>query len=401
VDGASEDVAGDGGGAATGPLADAVRALLHDSGPGDPPPGAVLAVRSPAGTETAAGGCAQVFDEVGPLRQPVPMHLDARIDLGSVSKIVGTTTALMTLVDRGELRLDLRLDAVLPELRGRPASSATIADLLSHRAGLWEWWPLYLTASDAAAALDQASALPLRYAPGSGRHYSDLGFQLLGAVVARRSGTDLPAAVAALALRPWGLGHTRYAVPVAGGPVAATSHGDRIEREMVATGRPYPVTADAATFHRWRTRVLVGEVNDGNAFHAYGGAAGHAGLFSTVGDLLDYGQILLDSLNGSGPVGAATLRLFLQPGPDPAQALGFRIWSRPTSEAAGTAWGHTGFPGVGLAVFPAVRAVVVLSTNRLHVPGTPRATEDMFTAALAAAQAHLCPTARTNQGKSR
>jgi serine-type D-Ala-D-Ala carboxypeptidase len=383
-----------------GPLADAVSALMRADGVGEPPPGVVLAVRSPAGDQVEAEGWAQTFDEHGPLPTKVPMKLDTRIDLASVTKIVATTTSVMALVDGGELRLDVRLDALLPWMQGRPAAAATIGELLGHRAGLWEWWPLYLRSAEAESALEQASSLPLRYEPGRARHYSDLGFQLLGAVVARVAGTELTEAVDALVLRPFGLDHTRYAAPVAGRRAVATSLGDRIEREMVASGRPYPVTGDVDAFAGWRTRVLVGEVNDGNAFHAYGGRAGHAGLFSTVPDLLRCGEILLDCLDGSGPISAATLQRFLTPGPDPAQALGFRSWDVETAGTSIHALGHTGFPGVGLAIVPERRAVVVLSTNRLHVPGASRATEEMFLAALVAAGAHLCPTTATATEKT-
>jgi serine-type D-Ala-D-Ala carboxypeptidase len=387
-------------GSEASPLADAVGALLRRGGVAEPPPGVVLAVRSPAGDQVEAEGWAQAFDEHGPLPTKIPMEFDTRIDLASVTKIVATTTSVMALVDGGELRLDARLDALLPWMQGRPAAAATIAELLGHRAGLWEWWPLYLRAADPESALEQASSLPLRYEPGRARHYSDLGFQLLGAVVARVAGTGLTEAVDALVLAPFGLGHTRYAAPSAGRPAVARSLGGRIEREMVASGRPYPVTGDVDAFAGWRTRVLVGEVNDGNAFHAYGGRAGHAGLFSTVPDLLRFGEVLLDCLDGSGPISAATLQRFLTPGPDPAQALGFRSWDVDAGGTSIKALGHTGFAGVGVAILPEARAVVALSTNRLHVLGASRATEEMFLAALVAAGAHLCPSAGTATDKT-
>ena len=83
--------------------------------------------------------------------------------------------------------------------------------------------------------------------------------------------------------------------------VVATSPGDGYERRMVDTGSPYPVTVDSRDFDGWRTRTLVGEANDGNCWHAFGGVAGHAGLFTTVPDLLRFGRALLASLAGRGP----------------------------------------------------------------------------------------------------
>lgn len=369
------------------PLTGAVH-RLRSPGPTVPPPGACLAVATDDGRTEVCAGAAVLFDDAGPLDSPVPLTTGTAVDLGSVSKVLGTTSALMALVDDGALRLDDRVGDLLAAAAGTAVAAATVADLLEHRAGLWEWWPLYLTARSPAEALAELLALPLRYPPEAGRRYSDLGFMLLGAVVAAVAGRPLEEAVARLVLEPYGLTATRYATPAPGRAVAASSRGDRIEREMVATGRPYPVTGDVDGFSGWRTRVLVGEVNDGNAFHAWGGVSGHAGLFSTVDDLLRAGRTWLAALGGRGPVGAATVARFLSPGRDPGQALGFRRWSSAVEGCRVDVFGHTGFPGIAVGIVPAHDATVVLATNRLHVDGPPRPTEDMWLEALAAA--HLC-----------
>jgi CubicO group peptidase (beta-lactamase class C family) len=278
---------------------------------------------------------------------------------------------------------------LVPGAAGTAVAGASVSELLEHRSGLWEWWPLYLSARTPADALAAALALPLRYQPGSGRHYSDLGFMLLGAVVAAVTAQPLDEAVDRLVAQPYGLGATRYAGPAPGRAVAASSRGDRIEREMVLTGQPYPVTGNADGFPGWRDRVLVGEVNDGNAFHAWHGVSGHAGLFSTVEDLLGAGRAWLSALAGSGPVGPATAARFVRPGDDPGQALGFRRWRSAVQGCSVDVFGHTGFPGVAVGIVPAHDASVVLATNRLHVEGPPRPTEEMWLEALAAAHSSL------------
>jgi CubicO group peptidase (beta-lactamase class C family) len=317
------------------------------------PPGALVAV-SPADRSVSYGVAG--FAVAGVSR----MSVDVRTDAASMTKVLGTTAALMTLVDSGAVSLD-------PHVRR----------LLEHRAGLWEWWPLYLTARGP-AALALLRKLPLRYPAGEGRHYSDLGMMLLGELVCRAFGSPLPEAVQRLALDPFGLTETGFISPVRGGPVAASSQGDGIERAMVETGVPYPVGGDAAAFAGWRTHRLVGEVNDGNAFHAFGGASGHAGLFTTAGDLLRFGRGVLDSLAGSGPISAPVAREFLTPGLDPVQALGFRCWP----SALGPVFGHGGFTGVAFGIIPARNAVVAMITNRLHAPLAPAPTEDLWTIAL-------------------
>ena len=361
------------------------------------PPGACLAVSCRGRIEFAARGVAQAFDDAGPLAEPEPVTPRTRADIGSVTKILATTAALMALVDAGELTLERRLLELLPWTAATPCADATVAQLLAHRAGLWEWWPLYLSvpAADPDAALRAAAALPLRYAPEHGRHYSDLGFMLLGAVVvavAGRAGATIADVASELVLGPLGLTSTAYGRAARGAPVMASSNGDQIERRMIATGEPYPVDVDGDRFTGWREHVLVGEVNDGNAFHAFGGAAGHAGLFSTAEDLLRFGDSLLDALRGDAgdddarPLAQAdVVRRFLTAGADPGQGLGLRRWLLDDGDVA---WGHTGFPGVAVAILPALGASVALVTNRLHVRGTPSATEPIWERALRAARDH-------------
>lgn len=360
-----------------GPLVTAVADLLGASPHGSTaPPGALIAVTQDDRVRYAAGGLAR-HGTAGP---PVEMGWATRTDAGSVSKIVGTTAALMALVDAGEVGLDAPVARHLPELDRH----GTVRDLLEHRAGLWEWWPLYLQGARGDDAVSLAARLPLRYRPGEGRHYSDLGFILLGALVARVGG-GLAATVDELVLRPLGLTETRYATPAPGGPVAASSNGDTVEQNMISSGVPYPVDGAVTDFDGWRDHVLVGEVNDGNAFHGFDGVAGHAGLFTTAADLLRFATGLLGCLGGDGPIRRDAVVGFLTAGADPHQALGWRIWDLPS----GPAIGHTGFPGIAFAILPEHRAAVAMITNRLHASGPPRATERMWLRVLAAAEAHV------------
>jgi CubicO group peptidase (beta-lactamase class C family) len=137
---------------------------------------------------------------------------------------------------------------------------------------------------------------------------------------------------------------------------------------MIDSGSPYPVPVSVDSFTGWRTHVLVGEAGDGNCWHAFGGVAGHAGLFTTASDLLRFGRGVLSSLADEGPWSAAVVEEFLRPGRDAEQALGFRVQQVGTS----TVVGHPGFPGVRLGIIPALRRVVALMTNRLHTRGEPR-----------------------------
>ena len=302
---------------------------------------------------------------------PRPMRVDTVFDLASVTKIVVTTTAIMRLVAEGELALDRRVAEYVDEFRDGDKAAVRLRDLLTHRAGLWEWWPLYIEASDRDAAVRAAAALPLRYPVGEERHYSDLSMILAGAVVETVTAERLDAYVQHAIFEPLGLRDTGF-LP---GPdvqvrCAATALGDAYEQHMLATGEPYPTGRHPTDFQGWRSHSLVGEVNDGNAHHAFGGVAGHAGLFSTVRDVARFGQMLLgrNPVSRAGPLPEEVVAEFTSPGVDEGQGLGF--WTNRWAEAGlgPGGFGHGGFTGTQLLVDPDADIVVVLLTNRTHRP---------------------------------
>ena len=115
---------------------------------------------------------------------------------------------------------------------------------------------------------------------------------------------------------------------------------------MIASGRPYPVPFTAGQFPGWRNRPLRGEVNDGNAAHALGGVAGHAGLFATVGDLLRLGA----AVRGGDFIPAPVLARFAAPvAVHPEQAVGFRRARARLGGAVLTVLYHGGFTGTYFA----------------------------------------------------
>jgi serine-type D-Ala-D-Ala carboxypeptidase len=316
-------------------------------------------------------GYARILDEHGRPMPPVPLAEEPVFDVGSVTKVATTTTLCMHLVETGRLGLDEPVSHWLPGFTGEDKATVTVRDLLEHQAGLWEWWPVYLDpAGRGRHPLDVVQRLSLRYRPRTGRRYSDLGFMLLGEIVARAYDAPLQAVARRVVFDPLGMPDTGYRDGADSAPsdrVVATSVGDWYERRMVETGSPYPVPLRADVFQGWRMHTLVGEPNDGNCWHAWGGVAGHAGLFTTVTDLLGLGTAHLSSLEGGGPWSRDLVAEFLAPGREPTQALGF--WLRPG--AHGAVVEHSGFPGARFAVLPERRRVVVLLTNRLHTTGEP------------------------------
>jgi CubicO group peptidase (beta-lactamase class C family) len=292
-------------------------------------------------------------------------------DLASVTKVMATTFAVMMLVDEGKLDLDAPLYTYLPDFRGSAKDSITLRLLLTHRSGLYQWQPIFYHAANEGEAYAYIRDLPLAWRPGAGRHYSDLGFMLLGMVVERVSSQPLDAFVRDRLYRPLGLEHTGFRRTGAAGPAAAagafaaTSHGNPYEYRMVHdTTFGYRYAGDPGAWDGWRHQTLVGEVNDGNAFHAFDGVAGHAGLFSTAEDLDVLLQLLLNEgeYRGRRYVSPQVVDTFMTPTGD-GQALGWQI----PGYAPPRSFDHTGFTGTYVLGVPARGLAVVLLTNRQNV----------------------------------
>jgi len=342
----------------------AVEAVLAG---GSAPAGAVVGIASPSGRDVAAGGRADVAG--------TPVTRQTAFDIASVTKVAATTTAVLRLVSRGDVAFDDLVSRFLADAACAPQT--TLRHLLQHRAGLWEWQPLYLDARDPVTAMD---ALPLRYAPDEGRHYSDLGFLLLGRIVAAVTGLPLDAAVRELVTAPLGLERTGYGPVVS--PVASSALGDLAERRMVATGAPYPILTSRRHF-AWREEEITGRANDGNCFHAFGGVAGHAGLFSTADDLLTLGAALAASDAHSDLWHPEAVADLFRDGPDAGQALGWRSETVHVDGAEHRMLWHPGFTGCALGVIPGAAAAVVMLGNRL-LTAEPDTTESLWRSALPA-----------------
>ncbi len=333
------------------------------------PHGVVAGVVTAEGRDVADSGLADIAG--------TPMTVPTRFDVASVTKVAATSTSILRLVSRGDLRFDDLVATYLPGTACAPET--TLRHLLQHRAGLWEWQPLYLDDGDRPSD-SVIDALPLRYGLDESRHYSDLGFMLLGRIVAAVAGMPLAHAVRELVTEPLGLRHTTFG-PVAA-PVASTAVGDTAERRMVATGEPYPILTARRHFP-WREDEIAGVADDGNCFHAFGGVAGHAGLFSTADDLLTLGAALAAPERHADLWHPDVVAELFRDGPDRGQALGWRsdtVLMRGREQRM--LW-HPGFTGCALGVLPDTGTAAVMLSNRL-LASEPATTESLWRSALPA-----------------
>ncbi|HEY4133287.1 MAG TPA: serine hydrolase, partial [Gemmatimonadaceae bacterium] len=273
-------------------------------------------------------------------------------DLASLTKVVGTTTALMVLYDEGKIHLDDPVSIYVPAFSGGAKDQVTLRMLLEHRSGLPAGRDLWRIASNPADARAAVIATPLVCEPNKCYEYSDLGADMLGFVVEAASGEPMDQFLQERVFGPLGMTDTGFR--------PADSVRARVAPTEVAPPRGYP---------------LKGEVHDENAY-ALGGVAGHAGLFSTAADLSVFAQMMLNGgeYNGTRIVADSTIALFTK------RAAGTRALGWDTCGGSGScgkylgedAFGHTGFTGTSLWVDPDRDMFVVLLTNRVHEPKAKR-----------------------------
>ena len=331
-------------------------------------PGAVLVIAQNGKVlQNRAFGYAELYDfNRHRLDAPRVMHTSTLFDLASVTKVMATTFAVMMLVDRGRINLDAPVYTYLPDFRGPHRDSITVRNLLTHSAGLVQWQPLYYHASNKAQTYDVIRRMPLQWGVGQGRHYSDLGFMLLGYIVERVSGRPLDVFLEQELYRPLGLKSTTF-LPTTHGftDFAATEQGNGYERHMVYDSTfGYRYRGDPTAWNGWRQYVLNGETDDGNSWYANGGVAGHAGLFSTAADL----RVLLDLLNDRGSYGghqyirASVVDSFLTVD----RFKNYLGWMKPPDTPDGS-FMHNGFTGTYVIGVPKAKLSIVLLTNKQNV----------------------------------
>ncbi|HKW25846.1 MAG TPA: serine hydrolase domain-containing protein [Terriglobales bacterium] len=270
---------------------------------------------------------------------------DTIFDLASVSKVVATTPMAMLLYERGQLDLEAPVVSLLPEFAGDDPrrEEVTVCMLLAHSSGLPAYERLFERTHNREELIRAGLSTSLTADPGTRAEYSDIGFIILGELLARLADEPLDRFCQREIFGPLGMARTGYCPPAAW-------------RAQI------PPTVDDRAF---RHRVVQGEVHDENA-SVLGGVAGHAGVFAPAADVALFAHAML---NGARPIlRPETLALFTrrQP-PGTSRALGWDTPSQPSQSGrylSPTAFGHLGYTGTSLWIAPELQLAITLLTNR-------------------------------------
>ena len=313
------------------------------------------------------------------------MTVDTIFDAASLTKPVATATSIMILVERGQLRLNDKIEQFIPELKNKDSGKVTIQQLLTHTSGfapdfdLREKW----TGSD--GMLKALEKEPLRNPPGTKFVYSDIGFIVLGEIVNRVGGNYFNAFTLEKIYRNLKLKDSSFQqgtnivrIDINKVPTVVSENYWRFAPTENIKGQQSYLGGKFKGDESMGEQLLRGQVHDPTAFRM-NGVAGHAGLFTTADDLARYCQMILNggTLDGVRVLSAATVARMTKPyvvsETGETRGLG---WDMNTSFSGNRgeifplgSFGHTGFTGTGVWLDRVSGTFVVFMSNRVHPDG--------------------------------
>ncbi|MBK95646.1 MAG: hypothetical protein CMJ79_08015 [Planctomycetaceae bacterium] len=224
------------------------------------------------------------------------------------------TTAIMQLVEQGELTVSDLVSKYLPEFTGGGKESIRLAHLLTHTSGLPDMLPNNTELRKRHAPLSEyqsyVNEVELVYAPGTRVHYQSMGILTLSTIIEQISGVTTAEFLKSSIFKPLGMSQTSLGASA----------------ELLASNRP-PV---ASMVEQIDGHDLWGWNSD--YWRSLGAPWG--GLISSAKDLGIFCQSLLKILGGdAGIVAPSTLRAMTS-----NQLRGFRKLRAGTADAL--PWGY-------------------------------------------------------------
>lgn len=317
-----------------------IRSYLLDAIKFDLIPGAVLCIgyKGSIIMHEAFGRKQVVFEEQ-------PMEVNTIFDIASLTKIIATWASIMKLATEGKLQIFKPIKYYLDICKNLQIGDATLANLLTHTAGLPERTYLKKYGFSYNKIIEGICKEPLVYNIGTNVLYCDRGFILLGKIIEVVSGQTIDCYVKKYIWEPLGMSDTCFNPPLEiYSRVAPTEYRNEIGK------------------------CQKGTVHDENAAWL-GGIAGHAGVFSTSKDLASFcAMILGDGLyNGMQIIDSELIHTSLNNQTEALNSTRGYGWvqyeERPYSSKI---FGHLGFTGTSMWLDRNNDIFVILLTNRVH-----------------------------------
>ncbi len=328
----------------------------------------VLGRATESGQVAAATLCVRQEEEVCSQAFGDAISTDASFLLGSISKPIAVT-ALMSLLDAGEFKLDDRAVKFLPELHGDGREGITMRQLLTHNSGLPDQLPENAKLRSAHAPLSEfisaATHTPLLFAPGAKYSYSSMAILLASEVAQRISDKPIATLVDEVVCQPLALKHT--AMGVGHLPI------ESLMKCQVEYAAPESGAGDPST-QTW----------DWNSGYWRQLGAPWGGAFSSASDVARFLSEFLHPQAGMlQPETARSMVRNQNPSSMKARGLGFDLGDSLYGPARDTVFGHTGSTGTLCWADPTTDSVCVVLTTLPGRAVTPHPREQVSRRVLA------------------
>jgi len=318
--------------------------------------------------------------------EKIEANFETIYDLASLTKPLVTGLICAMLVESDEIHLSDKIAKYFSGFATEEKREITIENLVTHTSGFKGWKPFYLSDTEGSAKETVRSQIlvePLEYAVDSKVVYSDFNFILLGFLIEKIYGSPLDKIAQKLIFEPLKLRNTFFNPPDhLRKEIAASEKGNEFEKDTcLDLGYIEPSTSeeisDKSYKSPFREDVIWGEVHDNNCYFM-GGVAGHAGLFSNVGETLKMAQQFLHQSSGLlKPETCKLLKKNFTPKLNQARSFSFQLAETKDSTASETldknSFGHLGFTGTSVWIEPNKQRIFILLTNRTHNRDLPLA----------------------------
>ena len=288
------------------------------------------------------------------------MRKDSVFDLASLTKPLATTLALSRLIERNQIFLSQKIGSILKEFKTSKKADITIDMLLRHTSG----FPAFREYFKKIIKINTNPRQFLRHLLvrealenkiDECQVYSDLGFMVLSWIIEKTAGQRLDRFVSEQIYSPLEIDDLFF-IEI-----------DKKKEEL----NKYRQKIVATQKCLWRKKLLLGEVDDDNAW-AVGGIEGHAGLFGDAGSIFKLCCEILKALQNKPTKVLAPdiIKAFVQKKNQYDMVAGFDTPSKENSSSgryfSKSSIGHLGFTGTSFWVDPETSLIIVFLTNRVH-----------------------------------
>ena len=280
----------------------------------------------------------------------IDMSNDTLFDLASLTKVIATLPLIMNLIDEGVISLNDKVADFIPEFAESNKKALSIFNLLTHTSGLISHRSYFETMKNRKEILASIYKEKLHYTPGEKVIYSDLGFILLQEIIESVTKKPIEVLLKEKILNPLSMKNTSFNPTAEFSRYAATEYSPSISTRK------------------------VGSVHDDNT-EIMGGISGHAGLFSTIDDVVKFSKMVENNgiFNNKRIISDVAMDLTKKNHTSLLnlnRGLGWSIKGEGFDSCGDyfsrDSYGHTGFTGTSIWFDPEINLKVILLTNRVY-----------------------------------